>query len=49
MQYGNKKKGLVECFNKYLAACCDEGGVACLDKNNKYYFDVDFILLHPLE
>ena len=44
-------------LDKYEVACCcedfvtclDEGVVKLLDKNNKDYFDVDFILANPLE
>ena len=47
----------MECLDTYDVACCDEdvvawlneGVVACLDKNNKDDFDVDFLLANPLE
>ena len=52
-----KKKGMVECLDKYEVKCCYEDVVACLDdgvtkfldNNNKGDFDVDFLLANPLE
>ena len=51
------KIGVVECLDKYEVACgsedvvawLDEGVLACLDKNDKDVFDVDFLHAHPLE
>ena len=42
-------KDEVACCDEYVVACLDEGVVECLDNNNKNYFDVDFLLSHPLE
>ena len=47
----------VACLDKYEVECCyegvvvlwDEGVMKFLDNNNKYYFDVGFLLPHPLE
>ena len=49
--------GVVECLDKYeveygdkdAVECLYEGVLACLDKNDKNGFEVDFIHLHPLE
>ena len=38
---------MVVFLDNYVLSCCDEGVVASLDNNNKYYFDVDFSFLTP--
>ena len=38
---------MVVFLNNYGLSCCDEGVVASLDNNNKYYFGVDII--HSLD
>ena len=51
------KLGVVDFLAKSEVVCCDEDVVACfnwvvlecLDKNNEYDFDVDFLHAHPLE
>ena len=40
---------VVECLDKGEMAYLDEGVLACLDKNNKDGFCVDFLFAHPLE
>ena len=42
-------KGEVVFCDEDVVSCLDEGVVKCLNKNNKDYFDVDFILPHPLK
>ena len=42
-------KDEVVCCSKDAVAWLYEGVAACLDKNNKDDFDVDFLLAHPLE
>ena len=32
-------------FDKCVVPCIDEGVVACLDKNNKYDFDMDIHII----
>ena len=52
-----EKLGMVACLYNYEVACCDEdvvvllyeGLMVWLENNNKDYFDVDFLLVHPLE
>ena len=51
------KFGVVEFLDKYQVACCDEDVLACLyldvlaclDNNNRYGFDVYFLLAYPME
>ena len=42
-----QKMGVVTFLNNNLVTCCDEGVVACLDKNIKDGFDAYFYL-YPL-
>ena len=42
-------KSEVVFFDEDFVSCLDQGVVKCLNKNNKDYFDVDFILPHPLK
>ena len=42
-------KDEVACCYENIVACWDEGLVKCMCKINKDYFDVDFLLAHPLE
>ena len=39
---------VVEYYYEVAVACLDEGVVACLDKNNKDVFYVDFLPAHSL-
>ena len=42
-----KKLVVVALLDKDVVECFDEGVVACLDKNNKYTFNVDLSLNTP--
>ena len=41
-------KDVVAFFNEGMLVCLYKGVVAFLDNNNKYDFDVYFLLSHPL-
>ena len=42
-------KDELECCDEDVVSYLGEGVMACLDKNNKDYFYVDFLLAYPLE
>ena len=47
MTYGQEKPGVAALLDKGVVVLFDESVVACLDKNNKDDFDVDFSLHTP--